>query len=123
GPDQLELLVRERLRGRLRRPEDHQELDDLGHRLAEGLREVLDGDAGLDRDRTGRLDDLAGLLRPLLGCALARLAAVLARARGTGVDHDAALATARRRPLARPDRSVWSLRTVSHLRQCKAGSA
>ncbi len=121
GADQLELLVRERLRGRLRGSEDHQELDDLGHRLAEGLREVLDRDAGLDRDRAGRLDDLAGLLRPLLGGALAGLAAVLARARGAGVDHDAALAAARRGSLAGPDGAVWPFRTVSHRRQCRAG--
>src|SRR3954469_3209908 len=121
GADQLQLLVRERLRGRLRRPEDHQELDDLGHRLAEGLREVLDGDAGLDRDRTGRLDDLARLLGPLLGSALAGLAAVLAGTRGTGVDDDAALAAPWRRPLAGPDGAVGPFRTVSHRRQCRSG--
>src|SRR4029077_8034558 len=54
GRDQLDLLVAERLGRRPHLTEAHQDLDDLGHRDAERLREVADADAGLDRDRTGR---------------------------------------------------------------------
>ena len=52
--DDLDLLVGERLRRRPHLAEPHEDLDELGHRDAERLREVLDGDAGLDRDRPGR---------------------------------------------------------------------
>ena len=52
--DDLDLLVGERLRRRPHLPEAHQDLDELGHRDAERLREVLHRDAGLDRDRPGR---------------------------------------------------------------------
>ena len=62
GGDQLDLFVGERLRHRLRRAEAHQDRDQLRHRHAERLAQVLDGDPGLDRDRAGRLDDLARLL-------------------------------------------------------------
>ena len=56
GGDQLDLLVGERLRGRPHLAEAHQDLDDLRHLHAERGGEVLDGDAGLDRDRSGRLN-------------------------------------------------------------------
>ena len=54
GRDQLDLLVGERLRRRLRRAEVEEDLDDRLHRDAERLREVADADARLDRDGTGR---------------------------------------------------------------------
>jgi hypothetical protein len=52
--DQLDLLVGERLRRRPHLPEAHQDLDELGHRDAESLGQVFDGDARLDRDGPGR---------------------------------------------------------------------
>src|SRR5207245_2876266 len=89
GADQLDLVVRERLRDLDHLPEVHHDLDDLGRRDAERLREVADGHARLDRDRPGRVDDLAPLLRPRI-LPLARLTSVARRARRTGVDHDTA---------------------------------
>ena len=91
--------------------EAHQDLDDLRHRDAERLREVLDGDAGRDGDRPGRRDDSAAAPSAAASCRSRRLARVLARARGAGVDDDAALAAARRSALAGPDRAVRSVRT------------
>ena len=119
GGDQLDLLVGERLRHRLRRAEAHQERDQLRHRHAERLREVLDGDPGLDGHRAGGRRDRGLVLRLRLG-AVAGLPAVLARARCARVDHDAALAAPGRRPLTGPDRAVGPVRTVSHRRQCRA---
>jgi hypothetical protein len=52
--DDLDFLVREGLRGRSHLPEPHQDLDELAHGYAERLRQVLDRDARLDRDRPGR---------------------------------------------------------------------
>ena len=52
--DDLDLLVGERLRRGAHLAEPHEDLDELGHRNAERMREVLDGDAGLDRHRPGR---------------------------------------------------------------------
>src|SRR5512146_1512576 len=108
GGDQLDLLVGERLRRRPHLAEVHQRLDDLRHRDAERLREVADGDAGLDGDRTGRLH---GLLLLALAAVLA-LAGALPLVAGTrplaaAVDDDAALA-ARRASAARADRSIGS---------------
>ena len=54
GRDELDLLVGERLRRRPHLAEAHEDLDDLAHRHAERLREILDRDAGLDRDGAGR---------------------------------------------------------------------
>ena len=80
GGDQQHLVVGERLRRRLHRPEVHQELDDLRHRDAERLREVAQRDAGLDGRGPGRGDDLARLARATVGRTVARPLA-LARAR------------------------------------------
>ncbi len=55
GRDQLHGLVRERLGDRDHLPQAHQDLDDLGRRHAERLRQVLDRHPGGDGDRTGRL--------------------------------------------------------------------
>ena len=54
GPDQLDLLVGERLGDRYHLAEPHQDLDDLRGRDAERLREVLDGDARRNGDGPGR---------------------------------------------------------------------
>ena len=58
GADQLDLLVGERLRDLDHLAEAHHDLDDLGGRDAERLREVADGDARRDGRRTGRRSDL-----------------------------------------------------------------
>ena len=50
GRDQLDFLVAQRLRRGTHLAEAHEDLDDVRHRHAERLREVLDADAGLDRD-------------------------------------------------------------------------
>src|SRR5262249_13410424 len=62
--DQLDLVVTERLRDGDGLPEAHHEHDDLRRRDAERLRQVANGQAGLNRNgaRNGR--NLAGLLRP-----------------------------------------------------------
>ena len=54
GGDHLDLLVGERLGRGPHLAEVHEDLDELGHRDAERLREVLDRDAGLDGDGTAR---------------------------------------------------------------------
>jgi hypothetical protein len=53
--DDLDLLVRERLRRGPHLTEIHQDLDQLRHLDAERLRKVLDRDSRLDRDGAGRL--------------------------------------------------------------------
>ena len=93
GGDQLDFLVGERLRRRPHLAEVHQDLDQLRHRDAERLREVADGDAGLNGHRPGRGDDLARLL----GRADFLTAAALAPGRASAalaalVDDDTALA-------------------------------
>src|SRR5207244_13628887 len=88
GGDQLDLVVRQGLRDLDHLPQVHHHLDDLRRRDAEGLRQVADGHARLDRDRPGRVDDLAPLLRPRV-LPFARLTSV-ARTRGAGVDDDTA---------------------------------
>ena len=104
--------------------EAHQDLDQLRHRDAERLGEILDGDAGLDGHRPGRRGDRRRLLRRSARCWSRALPAVLARARGAGVDDDAALAAAGRRALAGPDRAVGPVRSVSHSAlKCRAGPA
>ena len=76
GRDQLDLVVGERLRRSAHLPEPHEDLDDLGHRRPEGVREVLDGDARLDRDGTGRQCGCCGaasvLARPVRAAAAPR---------------------------------------------------
>ena len=105
GRDQLDLVVGERLRGRLHLPEVHQELDDLRHRDAERLREVAQRDAGLDRrrDRSGRRPRAAGAAR---GRRDGRrdAAAGLARTAAALLDDDAALG-----PWAPPPRGLIGL--------------
>ena len=105
GGDQLDLVVRQRLRRGLHRAEVHQELDDLRHRDAERLREVAQRDARLDGRRAGRLDDLARLPRPAVGRAVAgTLALALPGAVAALVDDDAAPPP--RASAARSDRSI-----------------
>ena len=112
GADDLDLLVGERLRRRPHLAESHEDLDELAHGDAERLREVLDGDAGLDRHRPRgrRCRRLARLRRR--GRAIARLPACAAPS--AALDDDA--------PLPPPgasagaDRSVGSLASVSHRR-------
>jgi hypothetical protein len=108
--DQLDLVVRERLRHRLRDPEAHQDRDDLGHRHAEGLRQVLHRHARLDGDGTGRgRDRLLLLLARLAVLRAALLARVGARPAGRGVDDDAAAA-----PPSGAARANGPVRTISH---------
>ena len=57
GGDELDLFVAQRLGRRAHLAETHEELDELRHRDAERLREVLDADAGLDGDGAGRRRD------------------------------------------------------------------
>src|SRR5262249_2272372 len=111
GADDLDLFVGQRLRRRPHLTEAHEDLDQLGHRDAERLRQVLDGDARLDGDRPRwrRRRGLARLGRRVR--AIARLAPSAAPA--TALDDDPALASAR--PSARTDRPVWSLSSVSHV--------
>ena len=90
GRDQLDGLVGQRLRDRHHLAEAHHDLDDLGRRDAERLRQVLDRDTGGNGGGTGRLRSRLRL-RPRLG-ALTRLARVLARPCCARVDDDAALA-------------------------------
>src|SRR5205823_14977267 len=85
------------------------EHDDRRGRHTEGLRQVADGDTGLDGHRSGRSDDLAGGLRSG-GLAVALLLASVARARGSVVDDDAPLAPLTGTTLTRPHRAVWSVR-------------
>ena len=89
APDQLDGLVGERLRDRdhLARGEHH--LDDLGGRHAELVGELLDRDAGRERDRARS----AAAGRPSVALAARIAAALLLLARAAGglrVDHDAA---------------------------------
>jgi hypothetical protein len=118
GGDQLDLLVAERLGDGDHLPQAHHHLDDVGDGLAHRSREVLDRHTRGDADRPGRRRNRL-LWRPGL-LALASLAGVLARPVGRVVDHHAALAAAGDGALAGADRAVWSVRAVSHLRQCKA---
>ena len=117
--DDLDLLVGERLRRRPHLPEVHEDLDQLGHRDAERLREVLDGDAGLDADRPGggRGGRLPGLRRRVT--AVARLAARAAAS--ATLDDDTPLASAG--ASARADRSIRSLSSVSHVGQSRTAWA
>ena len=121
GRDQLDLLVRERLRRGPHLAEAHQDLDDLRHRHAERGGEVLDGDAGLDRDGPGRRRGRLRARGRLLG-AVARSARVAAACRAA-LDHDAP-APASRAAAARADRAVRSVRAVSHqTSQCRGARA
>jgi hypothetical protein len=113
GGDQLDGLVRQRLGDGDHLPQSHHDLDDLGDRLSERLRELLDSDARLDGDRACRLDDLTWLLRPRV-LAIARLARVGARPRRLRVDDDTALPAPCLR-LTRPDRPIWFVSAlISH---------
>ena len=91
--------------------------------IAERVRELLDGDPGLDGDRPGRDDDLARLLRLPVG-AVARLARIGTRPIGLRVDDHAALAPAASRRLAGPNRPVGAVLSlfVSH-GQCSSVEA
>ena len=112
GGDHHHLVIGERLRRRLHRPEVHQELDDLRHRHAESLREVAQRDAGLDSRGPRRCDDLARLARAAVGRTVARpLALAGSGAPTAAVDDDATppLGAA----AARSDRSVGL--AVGHL--------
>ena len=121
GGDQLDLLVRERLRGSPHLAEAHQDLDDLRHLHAERGGQVLDGDAGLDRDGPGRLRGRLRARGRLLG-AVARGARVAAACRAA-LDHDAP-ASAPLAAAARANRTVWSVRAVSHQTvQCRCARA
>src|SRR5262249_26433328 len=87
--------------------EPHEDLDDLGHRDAERLREVADGDAGLDGNGAGGLDRrrrtrFAGRT----GLLPAARAPVLTRTRRLVVDDDAAPAVARAAAAAGAERTV-----------------
>ena len=108
GRDQLDLLVGQRLRRRPHLAEAHQDLDQVGHRHAQRLREVADGDAGLDGDRTGGLRSgrRARFAPSAVLLAAARLARVLPRTRRLVVDHDATPAVARACAAARAERPV-----------------
>src|SRR5207245_9082375 len=103
GGEKLYLVVGQRLRSRLHRPEVHQELDDLRHRDAQCLGEVAQRDAGLDGRRTSRSDDLARRPRGALRVPVAgALALPLAGTPAALIDHDAAPALGP--AAARPDR-------------------
>ena len=113
GPDQLDLLVGERLRDLDHVPEPHHDLDDLDGWDAQGLREVADRDARWDGDGTGRGDDLARRrLRPVAAAAaLPRVARALSAG---ALDDDAALPSGR--SLAGPDGAVGLVGLVCHQR-------
>src|SRR5207237_809447 len=105
-------LVGERLRERDHLAHRHELLDDVGHRHAQVLGDVLDGRAGVDLDRVGG-DLRVGVQRPdgvVIRPATGPAAALAARglldrtagaaagtgpARGLGVDDDTAPGTAR----------------------------
>jgi hypothetical protein len=86
-------FVRQRLRDRDHLAGGHHDLDDLRDRDPERRGQVLHGDARRHGHGTGGLRDRLLLLGALVG-AVARLARVLTRAGGAGVDHDTALAPA-----------------------------
>ena len=121
GCDQLDLVVGERLGRGTHLAEAHQDLDDLRHRHAECGRQVLDGDAGLDGDRAGRLD--RGLrARGRLGRAVSRGARVAPACCAT-LDHDAATSAARASTTG-ADRAIRPVRSVSHSTlQCRDARA
>ena len=112
GADDLDLLVGERLRRRPHLAEAHEDLDQLGHRDAERLGEVLDRYAGLDRGRPGRRAGrrLARLRR--CGTAIARLAP--GAAASAALDDDAPLAPSG--AAAGANGAIRSLASVSHER-------
>ena len=112
GGDDLDLLVRERLRRRPHLAEAHQDLDELAHRHAEGLRQVLDGGAGLHGDGARRRGDRLLLLarRPDSG-AVARLPS-LAAPSAAALDDHAPLPPAG--TLAGANRAVGAVASVGH---------
>ena len=117
GPDQLDLLVRERLRDLNHLAEAHHDLDDLRGGDAERLREVADGDTRRDGRRPGRRRDLLLLALRRRVAAIASLTWV--RAIRAALDHDAALPSGR--ALSGPDRAVRLVRSVSHQRPILEG--
>jgi hypothetical protein len=117
GGDQLDLVVGQRLRGRAHLAEAHEDLDQLAHRDAERLREILDGHARLDDGGPGRRRGLLVCLR-LARRAIARLPCVRARAAGARVDHNTALAS----PGAVAAGANGSVRAFCHQVNCKGVS-
>jgi hypothetical protein len=109
GGDQLDVLVRKRLRDGDRLSEPHHEHHDLGRLDAQRLRQVPDGHPRGDGDGTRRRRG-GLLLRPRPVLTIARLARVPA-ADAAALDHDAALAPLAGRALARPDRAVGTVWT------------
>ena len=112
GPDQLHLFVGEGLGDLDHLAEAHHDLDQLGGRNAERLREVADGHARRNGRGTGRRRDLLLLaLRHRIGAA-----AVVARVRAVrpALDHNPALTPGS--SLARPNWTVWLVRFVGHQR-------
>ena len=111
GRDQLDLLVGERLGRGPHLVETHEDLDDLRHRHAEGVRQGLDGDARLDGRRDRSAAAAPARAASGLGAAIAQRPRVTA-AHVAALDHDAALAP--RRASARADRAIGLVGTVSH---------
>ena len=98
----------ERLRGRAHDAEVHEDLDQIRHRHAERLREILDGRSGGDGDRPGRRG--CRRLRLADDRSVAPLARIGTRPAGGGVDDDAPLATAAAScPLSGAQRAVRSV--------------
>ena len=118
--DDLDLLVGERLGRCPHLAEVHQDLDELRHRDAERLREVLDDDARLDGDRPARRRSRRLLLARRRLCApVARLPPVSPTCSST-LDHDPPLAASW--TAARADRAIRSVSAVSHRRSAYSSS-
>ena len=122
GADHLELLVGERLRRSAHLAESHEDLDQVRHRHAERLREILDVDTRLDRHRPGgRRSGRRLRTRRARGTApVTRLSAV-ATASATTLDDDAPLPPAGSR--ARANGAIRSFAAVSHRGSAYSSSA
>ncbi len=117
--DELDFFVAQRLGRGAHLAEPHEDLDELRHRDAERLREVLDADSGLDGDGTGRRRGRR--LRPArLRGILTRLA-LLARVRPLRalIDDDAPAPPRGAAAATRAERTI-RFASVSHLApQCR----
>ena len=111
GPDDLDVLVGERLCRSPHLAERHQDLDELRHRDPERLREVLDGHPGLDGGWTGRRRSGLGPWSRRRSGAIAWLPSVTS-SRAAALDDDAALASPG--PSAGTNRAVGSVSSVGH---------